>query len=104
LQSLPVKESPARVFAAACIVIVGALLVVGIFVFGLDRNAATSQDFLQYWSAEQSPTAEIPTTRRPRCNWNARWVSSSIRRSVGILCLDGAGVAGLVCVCETCVG
>ena len=39
--------------AAVCIVIVGALLVIGIVVFGLDRNAATSKDFLQYWSAEQ---------------------------------------------------
>jgi len=48
-----VKESPARRFAAACILIAGALLVVGIVVFGLDRNAATSKDFLQYWSAEQ---------------------------------------------------
>jgi len=46
-------QSPARKFAAACIVAVGALLVVGIVVFGLDRNAATSKDFLQYWSAEQ---------------------------------------------------
>jgi len=41
------------VFAAACIVIVGAMLVVGIVIFGIDRNAATNKDFLQYWSAEQ---------------------------------------------------
>jgi hypothetical protein len=50
---LPVKRNPARVFAAACIVIVGVLLVVGIVVFGLDQKAATSKDFLQYWTAEQ---------------------------------------------------
>ena len=47
------KEALARKLAAACIAIVGVLLVVGIVVFGLDRNAATSKDFLQYWSAEQ---------------------------------------------------
>ena len=47
------KQSPAHTLAAACIFIVGALLVIGIVVFGLDRNAATSKDFLQYWSAEQ---------------------------------------------------
>ncbi len=51
--SLPVKQSPARIFAAACIAGAGALLVVSIVVFGLDRNAATRKDFLQYWSAEQ---------------------------------------------------
>jgi Glycosyltransferase family 87 len=47
------KEGVARKLAAVCIAIVGGLLVVGIVVFGLDRNAATSKDFLQYWSAEQ---------------------------------------------------
>ena len=47
------KEALARKLAAAGIAIVGVLLVVGIVVFGLDRNAATSKDFLQYWSAEQ---------------------------------------------------
>jgi hypothetical protein len=39
--------------AAACIVFVGVALVIGIIVFGLDRDAATKKDFLQYWSAEQ---------------------------------------------------
>lgn len=47
------KEALARKLAAAGIAIVGVLLVVGIVVFGLDPNAATSKDFLQYWSAEQ---------------------------------------------------
>jgi hypothetical protein len=48
-----VKQSPARVIAAACIVLVGAALVIGIVVFGLDKDAATNKDFLQYWTAEQ---------------------------------------------------
>jgi hypothetical protein len=47
------KESPARKLAAAGIAVVGALLVIGIVVFGLDHNAATNKDYLQYWSAEQ---------------------------------------------------
>jgi len=48
-----VKQSPARVIAAAFIVVVGVVLVIGIVVFGLDRDAATNKDFLQYWSAEK---------------------------------------------------
>lgn len=47
------KRSPVRVFAAACIVAAGALIVVAIVVFGLDRDAAVKKDYLQYWSAEQ---------------------------------------------------
>jgi hypothetical protein len=47
-----VEQSPARKILAACILSAGALLVVGIVVFGLDNNAATSKDFLQYWAAE----------------------------------------------------
>jgi glycosyl transferase family 87 len=53
LPDQPMKESPARKLAAAGIAIVGALLVIGIVVFGLARDAATNKDFLQYWSAEQ---------------------------------------------------
>jgi hypothetical protein len=48
-----VKRSPARVVAAACILIVGLAIVVGIVVFGLDRDAAKNKDYLEYWSAEQ---------------------------------------------------
>jgi hypothetical protein len=50
---LPEKQNPVRVLAAACIVVVGVLLVVGIVVFGLDRDAASNKDFLEYWTAEQ---------------------------------------------------
>ncbi len=49
----PTKESRARKIAAAGIALVGVLLVIGIVVFGLDRHAATTKDFLQYWSAER---------------------------------------------------
>jgi hypothetical protein len=49
----PTKESRARKIAAAGFALVGVLLVIGIVVFGLDRHAATSKDFLQYWSAER---------------------------------------------------
>jgi hypothetical protein len=51
--SRPVKQTLARKIAAACIVAVGIVVVVGILVFGLDHDAATNKDFLQYWSAEQ---------------------------------------------------
>lgn len=47
------KPIPARRLAAALIVIVGVLLVIGIVVFGLDHDAANSKDFLQYWTAER---------------------------------------------------
>ena len=47
------KPPSARRLAAAALVAVGALLVVGIVVFGLARNAADSKDYLQYWAAEQ---------------------------------------------------
>ena len=47
------EQNFARKIAAACIVAVGVVVACGIVVFGLDRNAATNKDFLQYWSAEQ---------------------------------------------------
>jgi Glycosyltransferase family 87 len=48
-----VKQSPARKVAAACILILGLVLAVSIVVFGLDRDAASNKDYLEYWSAEQ---------------------------------------------------
>ena len=50
---MPEKRNPARVIAAACIVLVGVVLVICIVVFGMDPDGATKKDFLQYWSAEQ---------------------------------------------------
>ena len=50
---MPEKRNPLRVIAAACIVIVGVALILGIVVFGLDHDAAVKKDFLQYWSAER---------------------------------------------------
>ena len=47
------KRIPARKVAAAGIVLVGVVLVGCIVVFGLDKDAATNKDFLQYWTAEQ---------------------------------------------------
>lgn len=42
-----------RAVAAACLVAMGALLVVGIVIFGLGSDGASRRDYLQYWSAEQ---------------------------------------------------
>jgi hypothetical protein len=51
--SRPVKRNPARMIGAALILVVGAAVVVCIVVFGLDPHAASSKDYLQYWSAER---------------------------------------------------
>jgi hypothetical protein len=49
----PVTKSRLRSVAAACIVAAGFVLVISIFVFGLSDKAATTRDYLEYWSAEQ---------------------------------------------------
>ena len=50
---MPAKKSPMRMFAAACIVVVGAVVVVGILVYGADNQNETGRDFIQYWAIEQ---------------------------------------------------
>jgi hypothetical protein len=47
------KRSPLRIFAAACIVVVGIAIISAIVVKGWDRRSLTSGDFIQYWAAEQ---------------------------------------------------
>src|SRR5580698_4772818 len=50
---MPARKSPLRMFLAACIVVAGACLVVGILVAGADKANATGRDFIQYWALEQ---------------------------------------------------
>jgi hypothetical protein len=50
---MPSKKSPMRMFAAACIVVVGVVAVVGILIYGAGNENATGRDFIQYWSIEQ---------------------------------------------------
>jgi hypothetical protein len=50
-QSQPMKKSPWRVFAAACIVAAGFCFVTGMFIIGLNDKSATERDFIEYWAA-----------------------------------------------------
>ena len=47
------KNSPYRIFAAACIIAAGFLFVAGAYFIGLDDKNAANRDYIGYWAAGQ---------------------------------------------------